>query len=79
MVELPRDAGKLVEAALVEDVAFTAAHNARDRLLSLPDRIGDELAAITNATDSKRRLRDELRLICDELSGDVEEREEQTS
>lgn len=78
-LDLEAAARKLVEVALVEDVAFTAAHNARDRLLSLPDRIGDELATITNATDLKRRLREELRLVCDELAGDIAEREELTS
>lgn len=80
-LELEKASGKLVEVALVQDVAFTAAHNARDRILSLPERIGDELAAITDAAELKRRLRAELRLITDELAGDVDvaEREEMLS
>jgi len=80
-LELEKASGKLVEVALVQDVAFTAAHNARDRILSLPERIGDELAAITDAAELKRRLRAELRLITDELAGDVDvaEREEMQS
>lgn len=70
MVDLQRRQldGKLVEIAKVDDAAFRAARTVRDLLMALPDRLDAELAATNDPNEVHRRLEDELRRICDELS-----------
>lgn len=54
----------LVSRKEVEHVAYESARQARDLLLSLPDRLGSLLTA-----DAASRLKEEIRYICEELSG----------
>lgn len=60
-LEYEHRAGLLVEAAAVEDEAFTAARTVRDALQSIPGRIASILAAESNPDTVRRILEDEIR------------------
>lgn len=61
-------AGELVEASKVEEAGFQAAHSARDSIMTLPDRLSDELAAISDPEEIHRRLFLELHAVCEDLA-----------
>jgi hypothetical protein len=59
----------LVRADEVEAAAFGSSRKARDKLLSMPNRIASKLAAVDDADEIKRLLLDEIELVCYELAG----------
>lgn len=61
--------GKLVNADEVKVAAYNAARKARDRLLSVPDRIAPILAAVDDEHEVHRLLSEELRKVCSVLGG----------
>lgn len=63
--------GKLVNVDEVKVVAFNTARGARDRLISLPDRLSAILAGINDSFEIHRLLSAEIRIICEELSSGV--------
>jgi hypothetical protein len=60
-LELKFRRGQLVDVAEVEEAAFNAGRQTRDSVLSVPEKIGDELALISNPFELKARLTRELR------------------
>jgi hypothetical protein len=62
---------QLLNAEEVKLRTFKAARQARDALLSIPDRMAPVLAAETNAFEVHRILTDELRRVCDNLADDA--------
>lgn len=64
--------GKLVEADKVDDVAFTAARTARDKILGVRARLAGMISP-----EAADKLDFELQQVCDELAGDVLEAEKE--
>jgi len=67
-LELRRRRGDLVSRAEVEAAAFTAARTARDKLLTLPRRLAQALAATADPSEVERILEAEIDEVCLELS-----------
>jgi len=59
----------LVSAEEVKVAAFNAARKVRDLLLALPDRLAPVLAGLDDPLECHRVMSEEIRRICDELSG----------
>jgi hypothetical protein len=62
--------GELVRVEVVQAAWFKLARRARDLLLAIPDRLAPILAAITEPAEVQRKLTDELRRVCEQLSGE---------
>jgi hypothetical protein len=62
------ESGELVERDKVEDTAFKVARIVRDKLLTLPERLSNELAAKTNAHEIKELLYSEIGMALEGLS-----------
>ncbi len=60
--------GTLVRADAVRLSTFNAFRGARDKLMGIPDRVGVELAAISDAHELRERLRKEIRESLEALS-----------
>lgn len=67
-LELAREAGDLVLAAAVEALVFDQARQAREALMSIPDRVATILAAETDPAVVYARLTTECRKVCDQLA-----------
>lgn len=67
--EHDRESGKLVEVEEVQKVAFETARTARDLLLAVPDRIAPIVAGIDNPFEVNRIISEELRNVCEQISG----------
>ena len=61
--------GALVSAEEVKTAAFNTARKARDLLLALPDRLAPVLAGLDDPLECHRVMTEEIRRVCDELSG----------
>jgi hypothetical protein len=61
----------LVDAESIKRVAFKIARSVRDALMAMPDRLGAELAAETDAFQVTRRLNDEIRMVLENLNADI--------
>jgi hypothetical protein len=68
-LEFEEKSGTLVRKDLVDAEAFSLARLLRDRLLQIPDRIADELAAEADASTIHRRLVEEITDSLLDLSG----------
>jgi hypothetical protein len=79
-IELKRLEGTLVDAESVRQSAFNQARAARNLLVAIPDRIAAIVAGLDNAAACHKVIDDEVRRVCDELSGaptvEIPEREE---
>jgi len=67
-LQLAREMGELVSAATVRDQAFRAARAARDVLESIPDRISDTLAGMTDGDAIRKLLSGEIENALDALA-----------
>jgi len=63
--------GELIEVAKVRRFSFEVSRTARDRILNVPDRLADELAATTDPRLVHLRLSAELREALTALSADI--------
>lgn len=72
-MDLDERRGLLVEAAAVRRVQLGIARAARNLLLSLPSRIADKLAAISDPDECRRVLLEEIRAICEEVDAAEQE------
>jgi hypothetical protein len=61
--------GLVVRRDEVEKEVFELTRRIRDRLLAMPDRLGPMLAGITDVKLGIKLMRDEIRIILEELSG----------
>lgn len=68
-MEFEQKSGKLIERDVVKVAAFNAARKARDSMLNIPDRISAILAGMTDEREIHRIISDEIRRVCNELSG----------
>lgn len=68
-LELDVKTGKLIESDAVRVKWFNLTRRARDILLGLPDRLSPVLAGEINQFEIHRILLEELRRVCDDLSG----------
>jgi hypothetical protein len=59
-IDYERISGKLVESAAVSAAEFSIARTVRDRVLQIPDRISEEMAALDDATEVRSRLIEHL-------------------
>ena len=60
--------GDLMDASEMEDAAFKAGRLARDRMLTIPDRVADVLAGVTSAARVHSLLADEIGIALDHLA-----------
>jgi hypothetical protein len=69
-LQVEREEGSLVKKTEVDAAAYAKARLTRDRILQIPDRIADELAAISDAGTIHQRLSEELADALLELVGE---------
>ena len=67
-LDLGERSGELVRMSDVRDVAFRASRSARDLLDSIPDRLSEVLAGLTDPEDVRRTLTEEIQRATSELS-----------
>ena len=60
--------GKLVDLATMEKEAYTAARVARDKLLSMPDRLGPHMLGKSDLQEVKDIIRKEVTAALDNLT-----------
>jgi hypothetical protein len=74
-LQLAREMGDLVSAAEVRDQVSRSTRTARDLFESIPDRIADTLAGMTDGDSIRKLLRDELENALDALAsaGDLKQ------
>ena len=65
-----KEVGTLIEKEQVEDKAFTVARTIRDKILSIPERMSNELASIDDAHTIKELLYKEFEILLDGFSKD---------
>lgn len=63
-LELGERSGKLIPREEIDDVLTRVFRSARDAILAIPDRVGDDLAVIDDPNELRRRLREELERVC---------------
>lgn len=63
-----KEVGTLIARDEVEDKAFTVARTIRDKILSIPERMSNELASIDNAHTIKELLYKEFEILLDGFS-----------
>lgn len=63
-------AGRLVSVEEVEREAFTAARQAQESLLAIPDRLASMLAAESDPAKTHQLLSDEIRRVVSAIAGD---------
>lgn len=68
LLELQRDRGKLVDRDNVNSTAFKAARQARDAILTMPDRLAPILASQTDIIEVHRTLLTECERICADIA-----------
>ncbi|HKQ57967.1 MAG TPA: hypothetical protein VJY35_08870 [Candidatus Eisenbacteria bacterium] len=68
-LELDRRSGRLVDAEAADARFFELCRGFRDKLFALADRLGPEMAPITNARACTLRLREEFKKLAQELAG----------
>ncbi len=67
-VDFEQKTGKLIDVDSVRVKWFNAARNARDMLLSVPERLAPLLAGESNQFEVHRMLSEEIRRVCDAIS-----------
>ena len=72
-LEAEQLAGRLVSVAEVEGAAFTAARQAQEALLAIPDRLASLLAAESEPAKVHDLLSEEIRRVVSAIAGDEEE------
>ena len=65
------DAGKLISRDEVESKAFEVARTVRDKLLTVPERLSNELASINDPHKIKELLYKEFNILLDGFSGEA--------
>lgn len=73
-LEAEQLAGRLVSVAEVEREAFTAARQAQEALLAIPDRLASLLAAESEPAKVHDLLSEEIRRVVSAIAADSEER-----
>ena len=70
-LKLEQEAGLLIEAAEVKAAWFAALRTVRERLLNVPDRLAQQLAAEGDAAQVHAALLQEIRFVLENLSDEI--------